>query len=171
MPVLKRATSLHWHTIQPCKLFFGTVMYGFHMDQNPEEGMYNKNFEAEHHVFVMCLFSSVNSVFEGGDNDIFRFGFGVLILRSVLFGLILSQSLGKHPRNSSNYSDDLPHPATASQSPYTCDRELHSCSRLCRHLSGSGSTNTGHVAATVRLTEELFITFLQGFFPPEFQGP
>ena len=35
-----------------CKLLFGTVMYGYHMDQNPEEGIYSLNFEAGHRVFV-----------------------------------------------------------------------------------------------------------------------
>ena len=41
----------HLHTIQPCKLLFGTVMYGYQMDQNPEEGLYSLNLEAGHHVF------------------------------------------------------------------------------------------------------------------------
>ena len=40
------------HNIQPCKLLFGTVMYGYHMDQNPEDGIYSLNFEAGHRTFV-----------------------------------------------------------------------------------------------------------------------
>ena len=41
-----------FHNIQPCKLLFGTVMYGYHMDQNPEDGIYSLNFEARHRTFV-----------------------------------------------------------------------------------------------------------------------
>ena len=33
-------------------LLFGTVMYGYHMDQNPEDGIYSLNFEAGHRTFV-----------------------------------------------------------------------------------------------------------------------
>ena len=33
-------------------LLFGTVMYGHHTDQNPEEGIYSLNFEARHRTFV-----------------------------------------------------------------------------------------------------------------------
>ena len=29
------------HTIEQCKLLFGTVMYGYHMDQNPQGGAHN----------------------------------------------------------------------------------------------------------------------------------
>ena len=45
------------HTVQPCKLLFGTVMCCYHMDRNTKEGMYNPNFEGGHHVFVMPSFS------------------------------------------------------------------------------------------------------------------
>ena len=43
---------LHLNTIQACKLLFGTVMYGYHTDQNQEEGIYSFNFEAGHRTFV-----------------------------------------------------------------------------------------------------------------------
>ena len=33
-------------------LLFGTVMYGYHMDQNPEDGIYSLNFEAGHRTLV-----------------------------------------------------------------------------------------------------------------------
>ena len=33
-------------------LLFGTVMYGYHMYQNPEDGIYSLNFEAGHRTFV-----------------------------------------------------------------------------------------------------------------------
>ena len=42
----------HLNTIQPCKLHFGTGMYGYYIDQNPEDGIYNLNFEAGHRTFV-----------------------------------------------------------------------------------------------------------------------
>ena len=42
----------HLSTIQLCKLLFGTVMYSYHMDQNPEEGIYSLNFKAGHGGFV-----------------------------------------------------------------------------------------------------------------------
>ena len=42
----------HLSNIQLCMLLFGTVMYGYHMDQNPEDGMYSLNFEAGHRTFV-----------------------------------------------------------------------------------------------------------------------
>ena len=41
------------HNIQPCKLLFGTVMYGYHMDQIPKKIIYSLNFEALHRVFVL----------------------------------------------------------------------------------------------------------------------
>ena len=40
------------NAIQACKLLFGTVMHGYHTDQNPEEGIYSFNFEAGHCTFV-----------------------------------------------------------------------------------------------------------------------
>ena len=33
-------------------LLFGTVMYGYHMDQSPEDGICSLNFEAGHRTFV-----------------------------------------------------------------------------------------------------------------------
>ena len=42
----------HLSNIQLCMLLFGTVMYGYHMDQNPEDGIYSLNFEAGHRTFV-----------------------------------------------------------------------------------------------------------------------
>ena len=42
----------HLNTIQPCKLLFGTGMYGYHKVQNPEEGIYSLSFEAGHYTFV-----------------------------------------------------------------------------------------------------------------------
>ena len=39
--------------IQLCMLLFGTVMYGYHVDQNPEGGIYSLNFEAGHRTFVI----------------------------------------------------------------------------------------------------------------------
>ena len=36
-------------------LLFGTVMYGYHMDQNPEDGIYSLNFEAGHRTVVKQL--------------------------------------------------------------------------------------------------------------------
>ena len=41
----------HLNTIRPCKLLFGTVMYGYHTNQNPEEGIYSWSFEAGHRTF------------------------------------------------------------------------------------------------------------------------
>ena len=38
--------------IQLFMLLFGTVMYGYHMNQNPEDGIYSLNFEAGHRTFV-----------------------------------------------------------------------------------------------------------------------
>ena len=40
------------HNIQPRELLFGTVMYGYHIDQNPKKIIYSLNFEAAHRVFV-----------------------------------------------------------------------------------------------------------------------
>ena len=42
----------HLSNIQLCMLLFGTVMYGYQMDQNPEDGIYSLNFEAGHRTFV-----------------------------------------------------------------------------------------------------------------------
>ena len=44
--------TTHLNTLRPCKLLFGTVMYDYDMDQNPEEGIYSWNFEAGHSNFV-----------------------------------------------------------------------------------------------------------------------
>ena len=48
-------------------LLFGAVMYGCHMDQNPEDGIYSLNFEAGHRTFVkqweMAQFTIEKSVF------------------------------------------------------------------------------------------------------------
>jgi hypothetical protein len=44
----KQPSTVHaalWHT----------VMYGYHMDQNPEDGIYSLNFEAGHGTFVKQL--------------------------------------------------------------------------------------------------------------------
>ena len=40
------------HNIQPRELLFGTVMYGYHIDQNKKKIIYSLNFEAAHRVFV-----------------------------------------------------------------------------------------------------------------------
>ena len=54
------------HNIQPRELLFDTVMYGYHMDQNPKKN-YSLNFEAAHRVFVkqleMAKFTIEYSVF------------------------------------------------------------------------------------------------------------
>ena len=44
---------LDLHNIQPCKLLFGTVVYGYYMDQNPKKIFYCINFEALYGVFVL----------------------------------------------------------------------------------------------------------------------
>ena len=66
---LKVCWLLGWpdlSNIQLCMLLFGTVMYGYHMDQNPEDGIYSLNFEAGHRTFVkqweMAQFTIGNSV-------------------------------------------------------------------------------------------------------------
>ena len=54
------------HNIQPRELLFDTVMYGYHMDQNPKKN-YSLNFGAAHRVVVkqweMAKFTIENSVF------------------------------------------------------------------------------------------------------------
>ena len=47
-------------------LLFGTGMYGYHVDQNPENGIYSLNFEAGQRTFVkqweMAQFTKGKSV-------------------------------------------------------------------------------------------------------------
>ena len=68
-------------------LLFGTVMYGYHMDENPEDGIYSLNFEAVHRTFVKQWTMAQLTI---GKSVIFFFFFGQKISpNELIFHLIM----------------------------------------------------------------------------------